>query len=156
VVRHADIIVASPSSPSFLPLWLTSAPKRGRADHGRCRNAPGGHSAHPCRPRTAALPAGISRPPPRLHELPTLATSGFHPIHATTHRRRRRRGEEEEKEESTEGATPMPPRESEATRGAHTSTPRLPYFLYWCLPHPLPVSSLSSPPPSSSGHADRR
>jgi hypothetical protein len=78
-MHHADVIVTSPSSPSSLPLWLTPGPKRGRTSHGRCRDAPCIHLAHPYRPRTAALPTSISRPPPRLHELPTLAASGFHP-----------------------------------------------------------------------------
>jgi hypothetical protein len=46
-MRYADIIVTSPSSPSSLPLWLTLAQKHGQAGHGRRRDAPSGHPAHP-------------------------------------------------------------------------------------------------------------
>jgi hypothetical protein len=45
--------------PSSLPLWLTPAPKHGRAGHGRRRDAPRGHPAHPCRPRTPRATAAI-------------------------------------------------------------------------------------------------
>jgi hypothetical protein len=74
--------------PSSLPLWLTLAPKRGRAGHGRLRDTPRGHPAHPCRPRTPRATAAIrcrrrdphgSPNPSRLggiHPLPTYPQEG--------------------------------------------------------------------------------
>jgi hypothetical protein len=105
--------------------------------------------------------ASISRPPPRLLELPTLAASGSHPhLH-------RRAPEEEKGGRGERGVDRGGDVHATAGAGGRPWSP-------WTLRSPTPrhcassasstgaayilftMPSFFSPPPSPSGHADRR
>jgi hypothetical protein len=108
-------------------------PKRGRAGHGRRRDAPRGHPVHPCRPRTPRATAAIrsrhrdpnGSPNPshlgRFNPLPTYPQAGGE-------------GEGEEKEEDGGARSNTTRREAGAARKEEPeprkpSTPATPCFL---------------------------
>jgi hypothetical protein len=160
---RAHVAMTSSSSSSlFSPLvrWRPRAPLLHAGAPSRCGHAPAAAS----RPSTHPGPAAaISRPPPLLPEFPTLAASGFHP-----HPNHRAPEEEKKRGRRREGGVGQGGGVHTAAAEARghpwspwspwsrTSTPCLPCFLYRHCLHPLTASSLPSPPPSSSGHADRR
>jgi hypothetical protein len=96
-MRHANVIVTSSSSPSSLPLWLTPAPKRGHAAHGRRRDASHGPSLHLCRPCTPAMRLTYKRPPPQPPEDPNPSRLGeSFTVRATRSPEEEKKGGEEE------------------------------------------------------------
>jgi hypothetical protein len=130
---HADVIVTSPSSPSSLPLWLMPAPMRGCAGHGRRRDAPRSHPAHPCRPHIPRATCRYKKPPPRPLGSPNPSRlEGFNPL--PTYPQAGGEGEGREKEENGGARSSTTRREAGAAREEEPdprepSTPATPCFL---------------------------
>jgi hypothetical protein len=109
--------------PRALPLWLTPTPKRGRAGHGRCCDAPRGHPAHPCRPRTPLATAAISSRRRDPHGSPNPSRlGGFNPLPPTRKPEEKEKGKRRRRTEAPGAAPPAakpePPERRSRTRGS--------------------------------------
>jgi hypothetical protein len=145
-------------------------PKRGRAGHGRRRDAPRGHPAHPCRPRTPRATRRYKKPPPQPQGSPNPSRLGeFNPL--PTYPQARGEGEGGEKEDNGGARSSTTRREAGAAREEEPdprepSTPATPIFLGFpfiassiCFPyqhHRLPRHRVAHPftdaCTSASGH----
>jgi hypothetical protein len=129
-LRHAVVVVVILS---LSPLAYDERPKRGRAGHGRRRDARRGHLAHPCRPRTPHATRRYKKPPSRPQGSPNPSRlRGFNPL--PTYPQAGGEGEGGEKEENGGARSSTTRREAGVAREEEPdprepSTPVTPCFL---------------------------
>jgi hypothetical protein len=129
-LRHADVVVVILA---LSPLADADRPKRGRAGHGRRRDAPRGLPAHPCCPRTPRATAAIRSRRRDPHGSPNPSRlGGFNPL--PTYPQAGGEGEGGEEEENGGARSSTTRREAGAAREEEPdprepSTPATPCFL---------------------------
>jgi hypothetical protein len=141
-LRHADVVVVILA---LSPLADADRPKRGRAGHGRRRDAPRGLPAHPCCPRTPRATAAIRSRRRDPHGSPNPSRlGGFNPL--PTYPQAGGEGEGGEEEENGGARSSTTRREAGAAREEEPdprepSTPATPCFLGF----PFTASSICFP-----------
>jgi hypothetical protein len=128
-LRHADVVVVILA---LSPLADDERPKRGCAGHGRRRDAPRDHPAHPCRPRTPRATAAIRSRRRDPHGSPNPSRLGGSNL-LPTYPQAGGEGEGEEKEEDGGTRSSTTRRQAGAAREEpdprEPSTPATPCFL---------------------------